>query len=872
MSSVILTKINSFVSFTCSDPSVKDYIYKILTRETDEPGKPFLFYDEDDRFPLGLFNYVSRLLEKYGVSTELFGFEDPPDLPEIDIRLLSTPEEHNELRPHQVDSVRKMLYIKNCLIQGPPGCGKSEIVAAFLKILNKPSVTIVGQHKHAENMYNRLKRRGIESVGYISDGCIKESGKHYVAISDTVYSAMKKHNEEIVSILKEAEILIFDESHRMATAKSWQSICVLSNAKYKIGMSAYQFENPEDPYSNIGDMCMIALTGELVQKIPTSLLISEGFLCEPVVFKIVISSPYIHVPFDRMPQWQDFTAKNGKSTLGIYSNAIVYHEKRNEFVKRIAYNLSQNPNNRVLINVFRMDHGRLIIKMLTDCGVKCYFNSGGGNIQYYDGTDYVTPDFDETSLIEKFKCGEFRVLTGSCFTGDTMVPLLDGTEKSMEELSNQDIFEVYSVNPGTGFIEGAYAKCKKTKLKTEILEVTLDNGEKIKCTPDHRFMLRNGEYKEARDLVGGESLMPLYRRLGKDGYEELYEPVVDDWLATHRVQSFNMDKPDIPRVVDGLDKGGWVVHHGIESGPNKRDNRRSNLSWLRYEDHKKLHGGFGFCWLRDNDPEWVDNRRKEQRDMMLKRWESDSDFKTKTINALTENARSEAGKLVRKQNMLKYNKSDRHRLRTSELNSAKVSGYSKAWADPESSLKRRQAMSVGLTSKWTDPVYREKMLLQRREPKSQEYRDKLSFSIREAYRKKRELLNHKVVSVKPCGYDDVYDIEVEGYENFALSAGVFVHNCIFDECVDIPCLTDIILAAGMKTPRKQLQRIGRTMRPTESKTYSRVWDFQDNHCWVIKNHSNLRFRTYEEEGYQILADIPLDFLNPVPFVGDSSNG
>jgi intein/homing endonuclease len=43
--------------------------------------------------------------------------------------------------------------------------------------------------------------------------------------------------------------------------------------------------------------------------------------------------------------------------------------------------------------------------------------------------------------------------------------------------------------------------------------------------------------------------------------------------------------------------------------------------------------------------------------------------------------------------------------------------------------------------------------------------------------KKYELVNHKVISIKELDTtEDVYDIEVDGNHNFALSAGVFVHN------------------------------------------------------------------------------------------------
>ena len=44
------------------------------------------------------------------------------------------------------------------------------------------------------------------------------------------------------------------------------------------------------------------------------------------------------------------------------------------------------------------------------------------------------------------------------------------------------------------------------------------------------------------------------------------------------------------------------------------------------------------------------------------------------------------------------------------------------------------------------------------------------------------VLNHKVLSVEVGGTADVYDLTVEEYNNFALTAGVFVHNCfVLDE-------------------------------------------------------------------------------------------
>ncbi len=48
-----------------------------------------------------------------------------------------------------------------------------------------------------------------------------------------------------------------------------------------------------------------------------------------------------------------------------------------------------------------------------------------------------------------------------------------------------------------------------TKRDAELVAVELDNGEKIRCTPDHLFRLRDGSYVKAEQLQAGQSLMPL---------------------------------------------------------------------------------------------------------------------------------------------------------------------------------------------------------------------------------------------------------------------------------------------------------------------------------------------------------------------------
>ncbi|MBR8837594.1 MAG: DNA topoisomerase (ATP-hydrolyzing) subunit B [Stigonema ocellatum SAG 48.90 = DSM 106950] len=104
---------------------------------------------------------------------------------------------------------------------------------------------------------------------------------------------------------------------------------------------------------------------------------------------------------------------------------------------------------------------------------------------------------------------------GGCFDGDTLVALADGRSLSFKEIVAEQAMGkehfCYTIrNDGTIGIEGIINP-RMTKANAEVIKVTLDNGETLICTPDHRFMLRDGTYKPAAMLTPDDSLMPLYR-------------------------------------------------------------------------------------------------------------------------------------------------------------------------------------------------------------------------------------------------------------------------------------------------------------------------------------------------------------------------
>jgi DNA gyrase subunit A len=100
-----------------------------------------------------------------------------------------------------------------------------------------------------------------------------------------------------------------------------------------------------------------------------------------------------------------------------------------------------------------------------------------------------------------------------CFTGDTRIKLLDGTEKTFAELAQlppHEIFFVYSVDARGNVVVGEGRHSRVTRRAAQIIELTFDDGSQVRCTPDHKFMLRDGSWKEAQHLAVDDSLMAGY--------------------------------------------------------------------------------------------------------------------------------------------------------------------------------------------------------------------------------------------------------------------------------------------------------------------------------------------------------------------------
>ena len=166
-----------------------------------------------------------------------------------------------------------------------------------------------------------------------------------------------------------------------------------------------------------------------------------------------------------------------------------------------------------------------------------------GDIAIYDALIRMAQDF---SMNHRMVEGQGNM---GCFTKDTKIRLTDGRNVDFGQLIQEQLegkrHWAFTFNTTTELIEIAEIKNPRlTRKNAELIEIILDNNNRIKCTPDHRFLLRNGEYKQAKDLRSGDSLMPLYTK-PFDGvpnkklkdYETIIQPIKNELkLLNHKVK------------------------------------------------------------------------------------------------------------------------------------------------------------------------------------------------------------------------------------------------------------------------------------------------------------------------------------------------
>ena len=431
-----------------------------------------------------------------------------------------------------------------------------------------------------------------------------------------------------------------------------------------------------------------------------------------------------------------------------------------------------------------------------------------------------------------------------CFTGDTKIALADGTSptflEAIERIKNGERLFGYSVNEEANITIAELIEPRKIG-REEILEVVLDNGEIIRCTADHKFLTLDCDYVEAKDLVEGQSLYPLYRTVSR-GYEAVYQPMDPYIVSTHHLS-------DEYNLRHGVYKRGFDEHRHHVDG-NRRNNTPMNIVRMKASDHIKMHNLLNSerpeykeklslaqkeSWKKqaESDPTFVNHWRGQSSKASKAFWNDDRYYESRqrwfTLNrervknlseeqrqALADRARKFLCNVTKEMrieraakrwmneaedspnrrflgDLVKRKDITEETLEKALKEAGSIRGASRLLSVDRTAFRRFPELIKKYKEMWNDAAVSVDDIKEalKENLSLRSIAEKLgvskSYIVRRMSKAKKALNieigeNHKVVTVRKAspgweGEQDVYCLTAPEYGNFALESGVFVHNC-----------------------------------------------------------------------------------------------
>jgi len=315
---------------------------------------------------------------------------------------------NQEPYPYQLEILDAIDKYDRGIIKSPTGSGKSLISALITAKLGKPTIIYVIGKDLLHQFYEFFSSVFEEPIGIIGDGecqihniniasiwtvgqAIGMKKKDILDIDDEEKSLSKDKYSEIISMMKSAKVIQYDECHVLA-CETTQQIFKNSSAEHIYGLSG-------SPWRDDGkDLLIESILGKYIVNISASSLIKEGYLAQPIIrFRAVPPYPY---PLE-------------KSYQSIYKKYIVENDVRNGLILE-ATKVLVNKGYQTLVLFNSLKHGKILYEVFQQ-HMKCAILDGAND---KDEREQVKQDL----MNHKIDC----VLASRIFDIGINIPSLSG--------------------------------------------------------------------------------------------------------------------------------------------------------------------------------------------------------------------------------------------------------------------------------------------------------------------------------------------------------------------------------------------------------------------------------------------------------------
>jgi len=172
--------------------------------------------------------------------------------------------------------------------------------------------------------------------------------------------------------------------------------------------------------------------------------------------------------------------------------------------------------------------------------------------------------------------------TNPCITGETLVAVADGRGSvPIRQLAEEGKDVPVFCRNGKGKVTVRMMRnARLTGRGKRILKVALDDGNFLRVTENHKFVLSDGRIREAKDLLPGDSLSLMTRRTSS------FEKVLPH--SNSSSQSY--------RWICTTDRPNWELEHRLIANFHFRRETGRNLDWRKQVVHHRDYDGL------NNDP------------------------------------------------------------------------------------------------------------------------------------------------------------------------------------------------------------------------------------------------------------------------------
>ena len=311
------------------------FLKQVIEKAKEENIKITEVKDERTKFPHQSKNYTNKELEKY------FPFN---------------------YVEHQTEALKRLLKINNGIIKMQTGSGKAEVIFAYIKETNLPTLILIDKVTLASQLRNRAEEFGIKNVG-IWHGKEKIPG-------DVVFATIRSVGS--YPSLNKFKVLILDEIHH-TSSESFQAFLKKCLYPIRIGFSATPDKGDKYLFAKI---CQFM--GDVIFETDAETLIDNKVIAKPKIYFVEVFCP----------QTIDWPSA--------YQKCIIDNKERNKKIVDIVNNF-EKPT-LVLIKDVKYQQGEIIKEAIQKDSNK--------SVEYIHGSSKN----DRIKIIEDFENGNLDVL------------------------------------------------------------------------------------------------------------------------------------------------------------------------------------------------------------------------------------------------------------------------------------------------------------------------------------------------------------------------------------------------------------------------------------------------------------------------------